>query len=84
MADLIIGLLKEIERDSSIQVDGEYYKPHPLTTAVIYLANEHLADNYDNIHLLKKNGYNVFAGEQDRFGWLTGCIQLKKGIIVFG
>ena len=29
-------------------------------------------------------GYFVFPGERDRFGWLTGCIQTKKGIIVFG
>jgi hypothetical protein len=29
-------------------------------------------------------GYFIFPGERDRFGWLTGCIQTKKGIIVFG
>lgn len=29
-------------------------------------------------------GYFIFPGERDRFGWLTACIQTRKGIIVFG
>ena len=28
--------------------------------------------------------YKVFAGEKDSFGWLTGCILTRKGILVFG
>lgn len=40
--------------------------------------------NWDNHTILKDNGFNVFPGERDRFGWLTGCIQTKKGIIMFG
>jgi hypothetical protein len=42
--------------------------------------------NWDNINLLRNNGYDVYAGEKDSFGWLTGCIQ-KKGdarILVYG
>lgn len=38
----------------------------------------------DNHVILKHRGYNVFPGECDRFGWLSGCIQTKKGIIVYG
>ena len=34
--------------------------------------------------LYHDHGYFVFPGERDRFGWLTACIQTKKGIIVFG
>lgn len=30
------------------------------------------------------SGFYIFPGERDRFGWLTACLQTKKGIIVFG
>lgn len=42
--------------------------------------------NYKNLLTLEKAGYDVYAGDKDSFGWLTGCIQ-KKGddrILVFG
>jgi hypothetical protein len=39
---------------------------------------------WDQHELLKEAGYSVFAGERDGFGWLTGCIQTKKGVIVYG
>ncbi len=28
--------------------------------------------------------YFIYPGERDRFGWVTGCLQTKKGFIVFG
>ena len=31
-----------------------------------------------------RSGFDVYAGEQDRFGWLIGCISLKRGILYFG
>ncbi len=34
--------------------------------------------------LWHEHGFFVFPGERDQFGWLTGCIRTKKGIIVFG
>ena len=40
--------------------------------------------NWDAIQIVKQHGYMVFAGEQDRWGWLSGCIQTKKGILVYG
>jgi hypothetical protein len=41
--------------------------------------------NFDEIdRLYKEYGYFVFPGERDRFGWVTACIQTKKGFIVFG
>ena len=40
--------------------------------------------NWDNIDILGDIGIRVFAGEQDRFGWVTGCIGLKNGIIIYG
>jgi transketolase len=33
---------------------------------------------------LQKHNYYVYPGEQDRFGWLTGCIDTSKGTIVYG
>ena len=41
--------------------------------------------NFDMMdQLYADHGYFVFPGERDRFGWITACIQTKKGIIVFG
>ena len=87
MAVLIISLLQAIIADDNIKIHGEKYDTnHPLITAVIYLANDYLTSDERHIHLriLKQKGYYVFPGEQDRFGWLTGCIQLPRGVIVFG
>ena len=40
--------------------------------------------NWTHIDLLKKSGFYVYPGEQDRFGWLTGCIDTQKGTIIYG
>jgi len=83
----ILLLLKEVEKDDSITMNNGYYSSlHPLVNAIIYLSNQYLTgqDRYFNMEYIKKNGFNIFPGEVDRFGWLTGCIQLKNGIIVFG
>lgn len=39
---------------------------------------------WDQHKILQEAGYDVFPGERDRFGWLTGCIQTTKGVIVYG
>lgn len=42
--------------------------------------------NLSGIAALRNNGYLVYAGEKDSFGWLTGCIQ-KDGdnrILIYG
>ena len=42
--------------------------------------------NWDNIGVLKVNGYSVYPGDYDSFVWLVGCIK-KDGdrrILVFG
>ena len=80
---LIINLLEKIDEDESINIDDNI-----LVNAVIYLADEYLTgedgESSGNIEYIKKAGFDIFAGEQDSFGWLTGCIQLKRGIIIFG
>ena len=39
---------------------------------------------WDNHDILGEAGFSVFAGERDRFGWLTGFIQTTKGVIQYG
>ena len=80
---VIIHLLEMIDKDNTIHVKEK----HPLIDAVVYLADEHLTgnENFKNIVTVREAGFDVYAGEQDRFGWLVGCIELKRGgVIVFG
>ncbi len=78
---VIIHLLKKIDEDENIDI-----KNHTLVKTVIYLADDYLTgnENFKNIITIRESGFDVFAGEQDRFGWLVGCIRLKRGIIMFG
>ena len=78
----IIHLLKMIDEDDTIDIK----KKHPLIDAVIELANDCLTgnENFKNIITIRKSGFDVYAGEQDIFGWLVGCIELKRGVIMFG
>jgi hypothetical protein len=86
----LIQLLKKISNDKSIKIEYNYYdNHHPDIIISSNLANECLItdDGYPNINnilLLKQQGFRVFPGKIDRFGWLNGCIQLPGGIIVFG
>lgn len=81
--NVIIHLLKMIDEDETIDVKEK----HPLINAVIHLADEHLTgdENFKNIVTVREAGFDVYPGEQDRFGWLVGCIELKRGgVIMFG
>lgn len=87
MATLIVTLLKEIENDHDMIIQhGMYDHQHPLVNTVIYLANKYLTTDDRHVHMsiVKQSGFGIYPGEQDRFGWLTGCIQLERGRIVFG
>lgn len=93
MKDLI-NLLSKIENNSEIEktrylTDGYYEKLNPDIQIAVKEAYKSLITdtgecNWDNIKTLKESGYNVFPGEKDSFGWLTGCIKTNKGIIVYG
>lgn len=82
------------EQDNSYYYEPErstYFKESELSIKVEGLCNEYLIGsnggcNWDNITILRNNGYNVFAGERDSFGWLTGCVQKQgdKRIMVYG
>ncbi len=91
--DRLINALRAIEKVEYIEpkkylTDGYLSKKPQLIQETVKLANENLIHdckpNFDNIEILKQHGFNVFPGDKDSFGWLTGCIRTKKGIIVFG
>ena len=87
MSDLIITLVKAIDVDESVPLRGQYFVgDHPLVSAIIYLANIYLIGDEQCEHMenMKKNGYDVYPGEHDSYGWITGCIKTTRGIIVFG
>jgi hypothetical protein len=63
---------------------------HPLIDEIIFIAerlliNENGEPVFEEIdRLYKEHSYFVYPGERDGFGWVTACIETKKGFIVFG
>lgn len=62
---------------------------HPVIQKIVneattYLITDEGAPNWQNIDYLRDEGFGVGPGETDRYGWLTGVIYTKKGMIVFG
>lgn len=88
--NLLIHLLSFINKDDTIEVIAHNYdRNHPLVIAILHLANEILIGedghpNRKNIDKVIEKGFYTFPGEMDRFGWVTGCIELSRGIIIFG
>jgi len=86
----LIDLLESLNSmDLPDQENNVLQEPSDLVTSIVACANEVLIDaNGKNIwgshEILENYGFSVFPGEVDGFGWLTGCIQTKKGIIVYG
>lgn len=86
-------MLRDVD-ESSLENHGDdkvlSNQDHLLISVIRHLANVLLIDkdggpNFDEIdRLYQEYGYFIFPGERDRFGWLTACIETKKGIIVFG
>lgn len=91
MEELIKNLQALEVTDLSESDDDRVLKrsDHALVGKIVGLADKLLITHdgqcdWDRIEDLREAGYYVFCGEQDRFGWLTGCIQTKKGIVVYG
>ena len=91
--DRLVDALKAIEIVEYIELkeyltNGYLSEKPQLIQEAVSLENDCLIHDckpdFDNIEYLKRNGFEIFAGEKDSFGWLTGCIRTKKGIIVFG
>ena len=90
--NLLISTLKVIDADDEIIVyesNGTFDVSNPWVIAARYLADECLIG--DDGHPIREEmdkvsaaGFPIFPGEMDSFGWLSGCIQLTRGIIVFG
>lgn len=90
----LIDKLISIEKNKDIiyksyLTNGRHDDLPSIIQDVKVLAEEYLITsqghpNFENINILKENGYNVYPGEKDSFGWLTGCIKTSKGVIVFG
>lgn len=89
--NLLIQTLKAIDEDASVEShNGMCDISHPLVIAVKYLANTYLIGDDGHpigkeMDRVRESGYPIYPGETDRFGWLTGLIEIKNGsIIVFG
>lgn len=54
--------------------------------ACLALINKDGSCNYKEMDKLRSLGYDVFPGEKDSFGWLTGCIRSKEtnAVVVYG
>lgn len=97
-ANELLLKLKQLEGDSNIttiltplQKQEGYYREDlpPLVQEIISLADDVLITeggrvNWDNIRVLKQEGFPVRPGDSDSFGWLTGIITTSKGDIMFG
>ena len=92
----LIAALKAIESDPTVTrpedgylTDGTYDELHPLVQNVVCLADEELitnkgACNWAAHQTLKLAGFLVTCDERDSFGWLSGVIHTKKGMVVYG
>lgn len=87
--DKIYKKLVELENSDCAHVKYLNNLNNDTVNQIIQLANELLISpigecNWTNIRQLTDYGYSVSPGEKDKFGWLSGCIKTKKGIITFG
>ena len=76
----------ELPDDASIYLRGQQ---NPTIQKIANLASVVLFTDeglniLENHRILIENGFPIFAGEEDAFGWVTGCIQTKKGRIMYG
>lgn len=87
----LIETLRKLEETPDITLfDSEYIlrdKPivleaSDLAESVLITPNGHC--NWGAIEVLRQNGYDVFAIERDRFGWLIGGIVTPVGILTYG
>jgi hypothetical protein len=93
--DNLLTLLKELESTTlSMEPDRvlntlENCPEAELIESLSGLASDLLINDegrciWDLHNELSNAGFPVFAGERDSFGWLTGCIQTSKGIVIYG
>jgi hypothetical protein len=87
----LISILHIIDKDTTLKVrqDGHYCLSQQIIKDASQLANDCLID--DGGHIIRKHidlvvmeEFPTYAGDMDRYGWLTGIIELSRGIIMFG
>ena len=81
----VLEELYSIQGNSETDEDDgrEYFTGCDIVEKAAELCVENLVTedgdcDWDNIRILRNNGYRVWAGEKDSFGWLSGCVQ-KQG-----
>jgi hypothetical protein len=88
--DTLIQLLREIEANSALPDDYEATLYDDSVSEIQSLATELFISKegtplFDEMDRLQKmSGFYIYPGERDGFGWLSACLQTKKGVIVFG
>ena len=80
---------KSVYHNKFYLTNGSPEAPDIRVQKVVELADKHLINteggcNWENIDILENLGYSIYAGEQDSFGWLSGCIETVNGVIVYG
>lgn len=91
----LVNALNALTEEDFNEPDEEtgvvYAKSTPATDECEWMANELLIMsngrcNWENIRKLKSYGFDVYAGEKDSFGWLTGCIEFpdRERVLVYG
>ena len=87
----LINILHTINRDTTLTVreDGHYCLSQQIIKDAVELANDCLID--EDGHIIRKHidlvvteDFPIYPGEMDRYGWLTGIIELSRGVITFG
>ena len=88
--DKLISFLNRIEEldipDSNDNILNDR-REDIINTALLYASDVLIDENGKNIwsnhDILEEVGFRVFVGEQDSSGWLSGCIQTNKGILIY-
>lgn len=87
----LIEILHRINKDATLIVrqDGHYCLSQQIIKDAVQLANDCLID--DDGHIIRKHidlvameEFPTYAGDMDRYGWITGIIELSRGVIMFG
>lgn len=83
--------LTDEDFDEPDEADVRYAKTTSATEECEEIANTLLISNggrcnWVNIKALQQHGFDIYAGEKDSFGWLTGCIGFPDGerVLVYG
>lgn len=80
--DELVKVLEELFASADVTIEDDIFQTGELVDRAETLCSDYLITsdghcNWANIELLRAKGYRIFAGDQDSFGWLTGCVQRK-------